>query len=66
MVLAGQLLIHSHRNNIIMNGMEDDTDTKGTIQMVAMGSWKSKLPPVLIINSANLRVQDTIGQGKSR
>ena len=65
-MLAGQLLIHSHRNNIIMNRMKDDTDTKGTIQMIAMGPWKSKLPPVLMINSANLRVQDTVGQGKLR
>ena len=64
-MLAGQPLIHSHHKRI--HEMEDDTDTKGTlIPMVAKGSWSSKLPPTLMIRSANLRVQDTIGQGKSR
>ena len=42
--------------------MEDDT---ALIPMVAKGSWISKLPPALMISSANIRVQDTIGQGKS-
>ena len=45
--------------------MKDDTDTNSIlIPMVAKGSWISKLPPALMISSANLRVQDTIGQGK--
>lgn len=57
-MLAGQLLIPKR-----IHEMEDNSGT--LIPMVAKGSWRSKLPSALIISSANLRVQDVIGEGES-
>ena len=42
---------------------EDPTTAPERYNMVVTDSLKSKLPPTLVIMSANLRVQDPIGQG---
>ena len=41
----------------------EDLNATPKRNLVVRGSLKSKLPPTLIIKSANLRVLDPVGQG---
>ena len=52
-----------HMKNVCGNEDEEDSTTVTESYMVVRGSLKSELPSTLIINSANLKVQDPIGQG---
>ena len=59
--------MHHEMNVIQDNDGEENKDLDSSFApkkyMVVRSSIKSKLPPTLIIKSANLRVLDPIGQG---
>ena len=52
-----------HEMNVIHGNISEDPATAPERYMVVTDSLKSKLPPTLVIKSANLRVLDPIGQG---
>ena len=55
-----------HEMNVIhgnITEISEDPATAPERYMVVTDSLKSKLPPTLVIKSANLRVLDPIGQG---
>ena len=60
--------VHHEMNVVLGNIAEASINKEDSIEvperyMVVRGSLKSKLPPTLIIKSANLRVLDPVGQG---
>ena len=60
---------HEINNTVVLGNADKASDNNEDLiegperYMVVSGSLKSKLPPTLIIKSANLRVLDPIGQG---
>ena len=66
--LLAYRVAHHEMNVVVGNIAEASINKEDPIEtperyMVDRGSLKSKLPPTLIIKSANLRVLDPVGQG---